>query len=196
VDPPKYTVTVSGGTPISTTGVTGTNIMLVPGAAPAGQQFKQWDVTGGGELHGNLFIIGTSNATITAVWEPIPTYTVTVTGGTPASTTGTAGTVITLVPGTAPEGQKFKQWSYTGSGTLAGNVFTIGAGNATVTAVWEDIHDDSHGGLGDDLWLVIVLMVATLVIIFLFVFFFVLTGSAGSGKKEEKGEEEEKEEEH
>ena len=71
----------------------------------------------------------------------VPTYTVTVTGGTASPVLGETGTVVTLTPGAAPEGQQFKSWNITeaGGGSISGNSFTIGTADATITAVWEDI---------------------------------------------------------
>ena len=71
----------------------------------------------------------------------VPTYTVTVTGGTASPVLGETGTVVTLTPGAAPEGQQFKSWNITeaGGGSISGNLFTIGTADATITAVWEDI---------------------------------------------------------
>ena len=65
------TVNVTGGTVSPAVGVTGTVVTLTPGAPEEGKQFKAWvvNVSGGGNLSGNSFTIGTGNATIVAVWE-------------------------------------------------------------------------------------------------------------------------------
>jgi len=191
---PTHTVTVTGGSATPGSGATGSTVALSYGTAPAGQQFKEWDVidAGGGSLSGNTFTIGTANATIEAVWEAIPTYTVTVTGGSASPTSGVTGAAVTLTPGTAPDGQKFKEWNVTtsGGGTLSGNTFTIGTANVSITAVWEDVEtDDLMSGTddgGSDWWLWILLIVAIAVIASLLLFFFFFVKKKKDDEEDEK----------
>ena len=141
---PIYTVTVTGGTASPESGKTGTSVTLTVGNAPEGQMFKEWNVVSGGvTISGNTFTIGTADVVIAAVWEDIPpsTYSVTVNGGGTASPIfGTAGTQVTLTPGNAPEGQRFKEWNVVSGGvTVTGNTFTLCEANVVIEAVWEDI---------------------------------------------------------
>jgi len=141
-----YSVTVIDGTSAPTYGPEDTEVILIPGAAPAGHEFDRWSVTisGGGELDGNIFTIGDANATITAIWKPIPpnTYSVTVFGGTADPTYGVTGKYVELTPGDAPAGKAFGGWDVivSGGGSIDGNVFTIGDANAMIEAVWENLY--------------------------------------------------------
>ncbi|MCL2890353.1 MAG: hypothetical protein FWF40_00490, partial [Methanomassiliicoccaceae archaeon] len=142
----EYTVTVTGGTASADSGIIYDEITLTVGTAPEGQKFKEWDVTAGGvEIEGDKFTIRTANVVIAAVWEDV--YTVSVTGGTASEDSGITGEVITLTAGTAPEGQKFKEWDVIeGNVTVIGNVFTIGTANVVIAAVWEDVYTVSVTG--------------------------------------------------
>jgi len=75
--------------------------------------------------------------------DPNPTtYTLTLNpnGGlvTPPSVAQAQGTTYTL-PTPTRAGYEFKGWTLLGNGSLSGSTYTFGAGNATVTAHWEEI---------------------------------------------------------
>ncbi len=144
-----YTVTFdanggSGSMPVAT-GVSGDYILPVCGfTAPAGQQFKAWNV-GGNEKDAGATINVTANTTVTAIWENIPVVTYTVSfaanggTGTMADVTGISGEYTLPANGfTAPDGKQFKAWMVGGSEKAAGDKITVTA-DTTVTAVWENI---------------------------------------------------------
>jgi alpha-tubulin suppressor-like RCC1 family protein len=137
------TVTVSGGTASPSSGITGTEVTLTPGTAPAGKQFKQWNVISGGvTIVNDTFTIGTDNVEIEAAWDDV--HTITVTGGTASPSSGITGTEVTLTPGTAPGGKQFKQWNVISGGvTIVNDTFTIGTDNVEIEAVWENSMDGS-----------------------------------------------------
>ena len=146
----KYTVTVTtdgNGTASAdpASGMTGTEAALT--AEPnEGFKFKEWVVTesGGGTLNGDTFTIGTDDAEIEALFEAI-VYQVTVTtdGNGTASADPASGTIGTEVKLTAEpdDGWEFKEWNVIGSGggTLDGDTFTIGTGDAEIEALFEEI---------------------------------------------------------
>ena len=131
---------------IPESGPTGTVVKLT--AEPGDSwKFKEWKVieSGGGTLNGDTFTIGTGDAEIKAVFEEeLPEeYNVIVTtdgNGTASAKPGSgpAGTqvMLTAEPG---DGWKFKEWKLieSGGGTLNGDTFTIGTGDAEIKAVFE-----------------------------------------------------------
>ena len=87
------------------------------------------------------------NATAKATYKdaPKPEYTLTVTSGTPASTTAEAGTEVTLTANTPAEGKLFDQWELSEnlelvSGNLTDETITVRMpeGNATAEATYKD----------------------------------------------------------
>lgn len=82
----------------------------------------------------------------TEIYGELSTFIVEVAGGSidneSADGTYLPGTVLDLVPDEAPEGQIFAGWSYCGVGTLdsANNQFTVGEGDASISAIFVDIH--------------------------------------------------------
>jgi len=100
-----------------------------------------------------------SDGTPLNVYDGLPptpvTYTVTVANGTGGGEFE-AGTPVTIVAGTAPSGQQFKQWSITPTVTFTGGTsaasatatFTMPAQAVTATAVYEDIPDSGTPGPG------------------------------------------------
>jgi len=144
---PTYTVTVQNdgnGTATAnvTSGPEGTEVTLT--ATPSsGYQFKEWQVVSGGvSVTDNKFTIGTSDVTVKAIFEAIPTYTVTVQNdcnGTATAdvTSGPEGTEVTLTA-TPSSGYQFKEWQVVSGGvTVTDNKFTIGTSDVTVKAVFE-----------------------------------------------------------
>ena len=146
---PTYTVTVQNdgnGTATAdvTSGPEGTEVTLT--ATPSsGYQFKEWQVVSGGvTVTDNKFMIGTSDVTVKAVFDAIPTYSVTVQNdgnGTATAdvTSGPEGTEVTLTA-TPSSGYLFKEWQVVSGGvTVTDNKFTIGTTDVTVKAVFEAI---------------------------------------------------------
>ena len=144
---PTYTVTVQNdgnGTATAdvTSGPEGTEVTLT--ATPSsGYLFKEWQVISGGvTVTDNKFNIGTSDVTVKAVFEAIPTYTVTVQNdgnGTATAdvTSGPEGTEVTLTA-TPSSGYLFKEWQVVSGGvTVTDNKFTIGTSDVTIKAVFE-----------------------------------------------------------
>jgi len=144
---PTYTVTVQNngnGTASAdvTSGPEGTEVTLT--ATPStGYLFKEWQVISGGvTVTDNKFTIGTSDVTVKAVFEAIPSYTVTVQNdgnGTASAdvTSGPEGTKVTLTA-TPSTGYQFKEWQVVSGGvTVTDNKFTIGTSDVTVKAVFE-----------------------------------------------------------
>ena len=144
---PTYTVTVQNdgnGTASAdvTSGPEGTEVTLT--ATPStGYLFKEWQVVSGGvTITDNKFMIGTSDVTVKAVFEAIPTYTVTVQNdgnGTATAdvTSGPERTEVTLTA-TPSSGYQFKEWQVISGGvTVTDNKFTIGTSDVTVKAVFE-----------------------------------------------------------
>ena len=151
---PEYTLTVTSGTPASTTAKAGTEVTLTANTPAEGKLFDQW------ELSENLTLISGNltdetitvrmpegNATAKATYKdaPKPEYTLTVTSGTPASTTAKAGTEVTLTANTPAEGKLFDQWELSEnltliSGNLTDETITVRMpeGNATAKATYKD----------------------------------------------------------
>lgn len=132
-----------------TTGYQGDTVTL-SNTASAGYVFKNYTVTGA-TINGSTLTFGAGNTTAKALFSAIPTYTLTLqTDGhgklTANKLTGHAGDTVTLTP-TNSSYYRFNNYSNTG-GSINGNTFTFGNGNATakanfktnnvtITGVWE-----------------------------------------------------------
>ncbi len=150
----KYTLSVTDGTPENTTAVAGTEVILTANAPAKGMQFDQWELSENLELvSGNLtdetitVRMPEGNATAKATYKDAPKseYTLTVTSGTPTSTTAEAGTEVTLTANTPAEGKLFDQWELSEnlelvSGNLTDETITVrmSEGNATAEATYKD----------------------------------------------------------
>ena len=160
-DNPTVTFSANGGSG------TMSSINIKPGTyqlpdcsftAPAETQFKAWDIGGKQFLPGETITVS-SDITVSAVWEPIPTINKTVT----FVANGGSGTMssIKVEPGsytlpvcafTAPAGKRFAIWDVEGKQYLPGTTVTVSS-NVTVTAIWEEIPTvyvsfDANGGSG------------------------------------------------
>jgi hypothetical protein len=164
-----YTISVTGGTASVESGIMGAPVTLTADPPAPGMFFAGWDVRSGGvEVEDGQFQIGTEHKVIVAVYDYY-TYTIEVYGGTSNLTEGKIGTVITLIPGTAPAGKQFKEWELTsGDGMLSGSTYIKGAEHAVINAIWEDAEKE------DDLpWsmimvgLVAVIAALTIAVVFL-----------------------------
>ena len=114
--------------------------------APEGKRFVRWDKTGVGEIKSGIysktitFEFGNGDTTLTPVY--INTWTITVVGGT-INGSGSAvldeGTSYQLKLRSTAIYEKFEGWTVSGPGTISNTAapttrFTVGAGNATITA--------------------------------------------------------------
>ena len=146
----SYTVffNVNGGTGTmaNVIGVSGDYTLPANGfTAPAGKQFKCWNV-GGAEKAVCDKITVTTNTTVIAVWEDIPVTTYTVSfdanggDGTMSDVTGVSGTyALPANSFTAPAGKQFKGWATSADGAvISGTSITVSA-DTTLYAIWENI---------------------------------------------------------
>ena len=131
-----------------------TVVTITANAAPAGQRFKQWDIhpaanfTGGTDAFSavaKLIIRPVWALTATAVYEPIPptTYTLTVNSGS-GSGSYEAAAGVNITADAAPSGKVFDRWTASGGGSFANannasTTFIMPAGAATVTANYKDV---------------------------------------------------------
>jgi len=154
-DIPAYAVTVSS----AGTGATGSGsyeagviVSINSGTVPAGKQFVNWVSTpavtfANANNSSTTFTMPASVVTVTAVFEDIPAYAVTVSSaGTGATGSGSyeAGVIVSINSGTVPAGKQFVNWVSTPAVTFANannssTTFTMPASVVTVTAVFEDI---------------------------------------------------------
>ncbi len=155
-EPEIYTVKVSDdgngqGAATPSSGVSGTQVTLV--AAPnEGYKFLKWEVLSGGvEISGNKFTIGTANVEVKACFEKIPeadpvpdVYPVKVTTdgngvGAADPVSGPEGTVVTLTA--APfEGYRFLKWEVLSGGVeISENKVSIGKSAVEIKAVFETV---------------------------------------------------------
>ncbi|MDR2591748.1 MAG: InlB B-repeat-containing protein [Chitinispirillales bacterium] len=159
-----YAVTVSGGTGATGSGryVSGKVVSITAGTVPAGQRFKNWTTSSSGVTFANAnsatttFTMPSNAVTVTANFEAI--YTVTVSSaGTGATGGGTyaVGATVSINAGTAPAGQRFKNWTTSSNGVTFANAnsastsFTMPENAVTVTAVFETIYTVTvSGGTG------------------------------------------------
>ena len=126
-----------------------------------GYRFTSWSVSGTGAsvvsttTNPTTFTMGTSDATVTANFEAIPTHTLTVTptsagtitvkNGEDEVASGSSvreGTELTIIAA-AGVGKKFNSWSLTGatpaSSTSTETTFTVGENDVTVAANFDDV---------------------------------------------------------
>lgn len=84
--------------------------------APAGKRFGGWALAADGEVIAGTTIDITSDITLYAIWEDIPEYDITVTGGKATDSENTektkaaAGTTVTITADAAPDGMEFDKW--------------------------------------------------------------------------------------
>jgi len=116
--------------------------------APTGKEFKCWNDGTTDYDAGDTYTMGTSNVTLTAVYQTITTkYTITYnlgegTGTAPTQTDLAEGAEFTVAdaPGdlTAPTGKEFKCWNDGSTDYNAGDTYTMSAAAVTLTAVYQD----------------------------------------------------------
>ena len=167
-----------GGTAVDLTGgspyVEGAEVSI-KAEAEAGYQFVEWTATGGGFANataaGTIFTTPGEPATVTAHFELIPTYELTMAadpaeGGVATDLTGQSPYVEgaeVSIEAEAEAGYQFVEWTATGGGfgnaTTAETTFIMPAEPATVTAHFELIPtyeltmaaDPAEGGVATDL---------------------------------------------
>ncbi|MBQ3132072.1 MAG: InlB B-repeat-containing protein, partial [Clostridia bacterium] len=145
------------GTMATVDGIYGKYLLPFNGfTAPAGKQFKAWDVDGVEKAENDVIDV-TGDVTVKAVWEDVVSapayYTVTfdANGGSgtmePVQVAAAGGNlVLPKNKFTAPAGMKFKCWSVNGKEWPELAHISVD-GNITVTAVWEN--DDSNPTPGE-----------------------------------------------
>ena len=161
----KYTITYSLGAATGGTAPTQSSlaegqtftVAAAPGdlVAPTGKEFKCWNDGTADYNAGDTYTMSTSDVTLTAVYQDETVkYTITYSLG--AATGGTAPTQSSLAEGqtftvaaapgdlVAPTGKEFKCWNDGTADYNAGDTYTIGTSNVTLTAVYQDI---PYGGL-------------------------------------------------
>ena len=126
-------------------------VAAAPGdlVAPTGKEFKCWNDGTVDYNAGATYTMGTSNVTLTAVYQDETVkYTITyslgdATGGTvPTQSSLAEGQtfIVAAAPGdlVAPTGKEFKCWNDGTADYNAGDTYTIGTSNVTLTAIYQD----------------------------------------------------------
>ena len=123
--------------------------------APAGKEFKAWEVNGAEKAVGDNIQIN-ANTTVKAIWKTA-TYTVSFDknggSGSMPEVKKTAGEIYVLpaCTFTAPAGKEFKAWEVNGAEKAVGDNIQINA-NTTVKAIWKTatytVSFDKNGGSG------------------------------------------------
>lgn len=109
-----------------------------------GYTFAGWTTsTESANITDNLFILGTSETSLTANWKYIPLLTVNLNSGSTNQSFNdrySDGTTITLTNPTRTN-YAFVNWSVTGVGaSVTNNILTMGTGDATITANWQRVY--------------------------------------------------------
>jgi len=140
--PAYYTLTVNSGTGDGS--YAANTVVDIDADAPAsGKQFDEWIGDTSGIANVNLasttITMPSSNAEITATYEDIPSYTLTVNSGT-GDGSYYANTEVGITADTAPSGHIFDEWVGDTSGianvNAASTSLTMPASNAEVTATY------------------------------------------------------------
>lgn len=104
--------------------------------APDGKQFKGWSTAADGDVLTEKAIDVTADITLYAIWEDIPEYDITVTGGKALNNENTeiakavAGTTVTITANAAADGMEFDEWV-----VESGDITLADAKNSTTTFV-------------------------------------------------------------
>jgi len=153
---------VSSGTDIAE----GIDLNLTARPDDYAHRFTGWTCSGTGasiastSAASTVFTMGTDEASVTASFETVTPYTLTltsptngiftVTGANGSVTSGTSigeGMVLNLVATPSPYGYKFKKWTVTGTGSSVANAnaatttFTMGTTDANIAAEFEEISE-------------------------------------------------------
>jgi hypothetical protein len=132
---PTYALTVVGGTG-SGNYTAGAVVSISANAPPTGEAFLDWTgaTVANAKASSTTLTMPAAATTVTANYSPI-TYTLIVVDGS-GSGSYAAGTVVTIVAGTAPSGESFSGWTgaTVASSSSASTTLTMPAANTTVTA--------------------------------------------------------------
>jgi hypothetical protein len=113
---------------------------------PAGKQFVKWTTSNGGRFVSDIsaittFTMPTNATTVTAIFEYIPTYALTVNNGSDNTGNGpyAADTLVSISAQSAPADHYFSSWTSDNGGTFADasaadTTFTMPSGATAVTA--------------------------------------------------------------
>ncbi len=147
----QHTLTVKNGSADKTSLAEGDTAVLKADTPPAGSVFSSWKVEGSGSVANassaqTTFTMGAGDATVTANYKKVQ-YTLTVKSGSADKTSLAEGETAVLKAGTPKNGYEFSSWKVEGSGSVANassaqTTFTMGAGNATVTANYKKVKVD------------------------------------------------------
>ena len=164
--PVNYTIQYKLGAAIGGTAPTETNkeegetfeVAAAPGdlVAPSGKEFKCWNDGTSDYNPGDTYTVGTSNVTLTAVYQNITVkYNVTYDLG--DATAGTAPTQESLAEGAqfavaaapgdleAPSGKKFSTWNDGSADYAPGDTYTMGTSDVTLTAQYVNVYATTKG---------------------------------------------------
>ncbi len=158
----KYAITVVDGMRNPVTAAEGTLVTVTANSAPEGQRFKEWTSSDGVQFadknaEETSFTMPAKDVTVTAVFEDIPKYTVTVNGGTLASgaTSGeyAEGVTVEIHAGEPASGMVFDRWTAENndvsfnSATASDTTFTMPAHAVSVKANYKS-EGTGTGGTG------------------------------------------------
>ena len=143
---PTFPLTVNNGTG-SGNYTAGTPVAVSANAAPAGQQFAGWTgntqfLTGSVSSSSNTVNMPSQPVTITATYQPIPTFPLVVNNGT-GSGSYAANTPVTVTANAAPAGQQFNAWigdtQFLASAASSPTTVTMPSQPVTITATYATI---------------------------------------------------------
>ena len=157
-----YTVSIENGEG-SGTYKAGETINITAAAAPSGQKFKTWEVTGGNAAladagaENTTFVMGSGNVSLKAVYEYIY-YNLKVTSGS-GSGSYKQGDEITLTAQWPADGKEFDTWLVNSANAEAARpdrfetTLTMPADHVSVQALYKDgpsVNDNKIGGITAD----------------------------------------------
>jgi endoglucanase len=152
-----YSLAVIGGSG-SGVFVEGKEVSIIAHAAPVGQKFSEWigDVDYLADVNSKFttFTMPASDATITATYEDIVTFSLTVEGGT-GSGEYEEGTVVNITANAAPTGKQFAHWtgdvSFVADSSKSTTTLTMPESNATITATYKEVEVNVDGILSENI---------------------------------------------
>jgi hypothetical protein len=140
-----YTLTVNSGSGDGSY-AHGTNVNISANAAPSGYQFDDWigNTSGIADVDDptTTLTVPGANQTITATYQAVATYTLTVNSGS-GDGSYTASTVVNISANAAASGYQFDCWvgntSYIANVNASSTTLTMPAANQTITATYEQV---------------------------------------------------------
>lgn len=143
---PEFTLTVNNGTGDGSY-IEGAKVNIKANAPANGKLFDKWtgDTSGVADVNSpdTTYTMPAQNSTLTANYKnaPVPTYQLTVSGGTGSGSYPT-GTQVDVTADTPPDGKLFDRWTGDTAGlsstTNASTKFTMPAKASTITASYKD----------------------------------------------------------